>query len=466
MDNINRKKMCISLHNDNKIDITLSKAHIVTPYSFMRRIGNYKYEIWYKDLNYNYALDYFHRNGDIVAGACSSVRNGNFYGRNFDWIYDEHATFIVHTPRIEDRYASVGVCAMFGDNELVEDFCKTGEYSNIYKVLPFRMYDGINEFKVVASMNVVPKDKGSNIARPEENVEITLPSAMVIRFIVDHFKTARDAVEYLRKHVEIHVNKELREKDYEIHYMVADPINTYIIEVADDTYIIREVSDRPYMTNFFTYDVLFNEDKTVYTPETQDATHNAIDTNRVTEHGDGLERYNLIVQNYDSCNTFQGMRNMMNMLKYTRAYPTAPDAAEPLWYTEFLHDNLTCGTPASEFTPTMEYVGQMFLNRERGSKDNMTWQTVHSSVYDINNVKLHIICQEDGIEYTFNLTGSESSDYPEYSGPYEITPMAYTEQILDTDGKLMTDDVTVHKVPYWETENLKSGFTVYIASEV
>lgn len=54
----------------------------------------------------------------------------------------------------------------------------------------------------------------------------------------------------------------------------------------------------------------------------------------------------------------------------------------------------------------------------------------------------------------------------EYTGPYEVTPKAWVDQTLETEGLLMTDDVTVFKVPYYETSNLFDGKTVYIAEEV
>lgn len=53
-----------------------------------------------------------------------------------------------------------------------------------------------------------------------------------------------------------------------------------------------------------------------------------------------------------------------------------------------------------------------------------------------------------------------------YDGPYEVTPKAWDDQILLTDGKLMTDDVTVFRVPYYETSNLFDGKTAYIAEEI
>lgn len=52
-----------------------------------------------------------------------------------------------------------------------------------------------------------------------------------------------------------------------------------------------------------------------------------------------------------------------------------------------------------------------------------------------------------------------------YDGDYTVTPRANVEQVLETNGKLMADDVTVFEIPYFETSNL-SGTTVYIANEV
>lgn len=53
-----------------------------------------------------------------------------------------------------------------------------------------------------------------------------------------------------------------------------------------------------------------------------------------------------------------------------------------------------------------------------------------------------------------------------YAGPYEVTPKAWEEQTLETAHKLMTDDVTVFRVPYYETSNLFDGKTAYIAEEI
>ena len=48
-----------------------------------------------------------------------------------------------------------------------------------------------------------------------------------------------------------------------------------------------------------------------------------------------------------------------------------------------------------------------------------------------------------------------------YSGDYEVIPKKDVDQVLETSGKKMTDDVTVFAIPYWKTSN-ESGLTAYI----
>lgn len=57
-------------------------------------------------------------------------------------------------------------------------------------------------------------------------------------------------------------------------------------------------------------------------------------------------------------------------------------------------------------------------------------------------------------------------DAPVYDGAYQVIPSANEVQILKTKEKTMVDDVTVEKVPYYETSNTAGGMTCYIAEEV
>lgn len=52
-----------------------------------------------------------------------------------------------------------------------------------------------------------------------------------------------------------------------------------------------------------------------------------------------------------------------------------------------------------------------------------------------------------------------------YAGDYAVTPKAEA-QTMPTKGKVMTDDVVIHKIPYYEVSNNSGGTTVYIGNEV
>lgn len=70
------------------------------------------------------------------------------------------------------------------------------------------------------------------------------------------------------------------------------------------------------------------------------------------------------------------------------------------------------------------------------------------------------------IGQVLNSSGSGSGGSGEtYTGAYTVTPQAGAQIVLETAGKVMSRNVTVLEVPYYETSNI-DGTTVYIAQEV
>ena len=53
-----------------------------------------------------------------------------------------------------------------------------------------------------------------------------------------------------------------------------------------------------------------------------------------------------------------------------------------------------------------------------------------------------------------------------YEGQYDVTPMIYSETVLETKDKKMLNDVTVEKVPVHKTRNSSGGYTIYVAESV
>lgn len=72
--------------------------------------------------------------------------------------------------------------------------------------------------------------------------------------------------------------------------------------------------------------------------------------------------------------------------------------------------------------------------------------------------------EDESFRLTFGeVTEIHTYDYDWFDGPYEVTPTAWEGQTLETEMKLMRQNVEVEEIPYTETNN-DYGTTVTIAS--
>lgn len=58
--------------------------------------------------------------------------------------------------------------------------------------------------------------------------------------------------------------------------------------------------------------------------------------------------------------------------------------------------------------------------------------------------------------------GQLAPRFPIYDGIYEVTPLAQLDIVLDTANKILQNNVTVNKIPYFQTSNLSGGYTATI----
>lgn len=382
--------------NEEFVDTQISAmgASPVFPYSDSTKKHNYLYELWFDNIDYYSAYQYFKAHDEGFSGGCSSVRNGKYFGRKFDWFYNNEVEFIVNVPHIGNRYASIGIAA--GLSQLTKDFVEQGKPNNVYSIIPFHLTDGMNERGLVCNMNVVPTDYGVNVSIPTSTQEVEICSTMIVRYVIDHFDDARVAANYIKEHMKVYFPQALHSKNYEVHFMIADPYKTCIVEFVNNQAVVID-NQYHYMTNFFLYGIVPNQDGTVYTPYTQDATHDARTTNLITRYGSGLERFNIIVEHYHLTDTENGMWDLMNLLDYSKAYPGHSGSAEPKWYTEFVGGGLTSSSDVSEFNNILYEAQEAYENR---SRDNpVTWHSVHSIVYNMENKTATLKVQEQNTTY-------------------------------------------------------------------
>ena len=82
----------------------------------------------------------------------------------------------------------------------------------------------------------------------------------------------------------------------------------------------------------------------------------------------------------------------------------------------------------------------------------------YSTIEITGNVLISHHIKLDG---DIHIAIGSGSIYPKYTGDYTVIPRVYV-QTLDTNDKIMTDDVTVLEIPKGEVENIYHGVTVTI----
>lgn len=74
-------------------------------------------------------------------------------------------------------------------------------------------------------------------------------------------------------------------------------------------------------------------------------------------------------------------------------------------------------------------------------------------------VDTYTIFFTDGREFNYQIVNGEVHYY---DGPYEVTPMVDTTQILPTANLVMSNNVNINQIPYYEVSNPSGGKTATI----
>lgn len=349
---------------------------------------DYLFEIDYtRELSYVDAEKFLRKFKPTTTGACTSIRKGNLFGRNLDWTYNNMAMFIIRMKRSANRYASIGMCGNV--NSLTYEFVKTQAYSPRYTLLPFITTDGVNEHGVCVAGHQRPNEDNGKTTGTHPGAAVTLCSYMIPRYILDNYKTAQEAVEDLRDNVNIYCAvKDASGNTEESGYIVADKNRTYILEFVHNVAKVIEISAQSWETNFYRTGVMFNPDNTL-----------GYDGNDLTDHAQGVERWNIIAGKYDNIENTVSMMEALKSVWYTQAYTKLTD----IWYSEYLGGSLrlfdVIAMPEKFDVPIAE-AREKFLNRSRDPSDPNfgTWQTTHSAVYNMDTCELWINHEEGDVK--------------------------------------------------------------------
>lgn len=341
-------------------------------YKTPKKIADYLYSIEYNDYREDPDLE---ASSKLEAFGCSSVHNGNYYGRNFDYIFNDTPEFVVKVNEKDGRHASIGVAMHSG---LREAQMSKGEYNKQLEIIPNFTLDGINDVGVIASINVVPgKDDMGEFTGTNPGAE-SLHVEHAVRYILNNANSADNAIELLGSR---NLYGDAVGGEYYIHIMIADRNKTYIVEFIDNKMVaVEKTGDEQIMTNFYNN-----------IPE-------------LTDHAAGIERYAILKENYEQGGaSMSEMRNLMARVRYSNAYAYS---TMPAWNSEMMPQSVL-NNPDSEayalYVSAVEnIIKDYWIHKEndmRAPADSRFWHTTHNSVYDIDNRKLRITIQEDYKNY-------------------------------------------------------------------
>ena len=347
-------------------------------YSVPEKLGDFLYYVEYNDFVPEIA-------GDMAPiklhGGCSSVRNGNFFGRNLDMNYCACPEFVVRMTASEDRFASIGLSAnpYIGTNvwEMTDE--------ELLRI-PTITNDGINENGVLASVHVVLADGIDDMSGTNDGGRV-IDGRYVVRYVLDHAESAENAVSLLEQ-----ANIVGGFGQYGLHWMIADEKDTYIVEVIGGKLAVSK-NVFSYMTNFYLH----------YGPVQESQTVGGTDFENLpllNERAIGVERWDYLRLHYAESSTFEGMAKLMESVKGTTVYSQSEDE---LWLTEHSGEGLTIHSSREDFLRAAAEQEEMYRHRDRTDPQG-DWVSWHTSVYDIAQKKLTVWSQEDySTPYAFYL---------------------------------------------------------------
>lgn len=381
--------------------LSLTSCKNKTYYTSIKQVAPFLHEITYSNYaeDTNFETTKFEEDGALNFG-CTSVRNENIYGRNYDYYYTDSPSFLVKVKRNKNRFQSIGIANSLSltDSKVIE-MEKENTNQHELSIVPNFTLDGINENGVIANMNVVDyEDGGSPEAGHTTNPGVPkLYLYFSVRYILDHATSASHAISLLKARDIFTLNRHKNN----VHLMIADKDETYIVEFikepGHDNVTVRDqikYNDERIMTNF--YNNLSLEEIISTFPGGYSGKMN------YNNNAHGVERYNHIKKHYDDCKTVQGMWSALHDVRYGEIYlnPEKPDfPSEDYSQVEInaeKYDGYRAIYDATRFV--------LDTHRRDIGRAWDVWITMHSSIYDIKKKTLRLNVQEDYVNtYNYDL---------------------------------------------------------------
>ncbi|MGA4517413.1 carcinine hydrolase/isopenicillin-N N-acyltransferase family protein [Solibacillus silvestris] len=362
-----------------KMRLIQLKAAKIDAHINIKKIAPYFYKAEFANLDYESAASFFEKFRPTI-GACSAVSNGNLFGRNYDWTFDERCSFVVNTSADDSRHATMGMAV--APSEITQEFIDRGESSDLYKIIPFMLTDGINDAGLICEINVVPTgDKGLTFGTNLDGEDLF--AMMIPRYVLDYAADVDAAIALLQQRNIFCAYSEAMKQEF--HFMLADGNKTAVIEFVNNEMIVIDefINDKPIITNFYLADFDGSQES-------------------LTDYAMGTERFEILSEGFAEATSENAMASLMREVWYTGTYK---GEGESRWFSEFVgnwnkYGNLTKNSPHSAFNQIISDYKEIFEHRKR---DGATWHSVHTSIYNIESKKLIVIPQESAMRFAFSM---------------------------------------------------------------
>lgn len=374
-------------------------------HSSVKHIAPYLHEITYDDYREDTEYETIK---EAEAFGCSSVRNGNFYGRNFDYVFNDTPEFVVRVKanKKKNRHESIAIATHFGlrENKLLK-----GRYHKQLELIPNLTMDGINDAGVICSSNVVSMEpngeEGVQIpeTRPNDHDAKDLHVLFIPRFVLDNATSADDAVAKLRTmNIMGNLNKKMN-----IHTMIADKNKTIVVEFFKDI-----------TSSHNHFDVIAKEKPGI----------EAIMTNHylnmdghakgwINDEKFGNERLEILKNGYNTVHKLEDMTALMRKVQFSIAYSKTGHNPVPYgitttdgqhgnltseWYSENIKQSVIASASKYTYAQCEEFAADSlgplkdaYEKKIREEAKSEFWITTHNTTYDMEKKMLRVIVQED-----------------------------------------------------------------------
>ena len=364
------------------------------PYLSIERLRKYLYRVTFD------ALSNDSGNNAPVMGACSAyVKDGKLH-RNFDFKYDNAASFIVRTNDFE------GLSMITGLNDGRLEDAKIAQ-------LPFRMVDGRNNYGISLSVHLLFND-WQYTGAGDKSIPLTRLPFEVLSRVKSMATIAVDLADVIGN---LSVTDAMG--DYILQLLITDGTTTYALippTSEGSAYVLEDATSNPKMSNF-----RWVSDANVERADLQ---------TRPT----GVERFNM-------------MPCALKDLRFTKAYEA------PTRLSEFIGiDGTDKDSTDEELTAIYNLARAEYLQRQR---DGKTWQTMHSVVYGDKMEELYI---QENWEDNIIVSGGGGGE------PSKYIKSAAVSQDGNTLTLTKEDDTTVEFSPAGGGGDIKETVNVILSS--